>query len=82
MFFLDTDSMTGEEAVDAGISRFADWMKATNMYLTLSDVGIGAEKLEEMAETTIKLYGYGRDYIDNARELRKEDIIKVYEMAL
>jgi len=82
LFCLDTDSMSAQEAVGAGISRFVDWMEAINMHLTLSDMDIGSEKFEEMADTTVKIYGHGRDYIDNARKLYKEDIVKIYEMAL
>jgi alcohol dehydrogenase YqhD (iron-dependent ADH family) len=82
VFFVDVGSMSAEEAANTGISNLVDWLKEVGMYLTLADVGIGSEKFEEMAETTVRIYGRGRDYIDNARKLRKEDIISIFEMAL
>ncbi len=82
LFFVNTDSMSPESAAETGISRFADWMGSVGMRLKLSDVGIGKERFEEMAKTTVNIYGRGKDYIDNARKLRKEDIVRIYEMAL
>jgi len=81
VFFVDTDSMSPEAAIDAGITKFTEWMKQTNVYFTLSDVGIDSEKFEIMADDIIRVSGYGNDYIDNARKLHKEDIIKIFEMA-
>ncbi len=81
IFFVDVDSMPVSDAVDAGIARFVDWMKSVNMSLGLSDVGIGPEKFDEMAEMTVRVAGRGNDYIDNIRQLRKDDIVAIYEMA-
>jgi alcohol dehydrogenase YqhD (iron-dependent ADH family) len=82
VFFTDVDSISRDRAVENGISRLVAWMKSIGMHFTLSDLGIGTDRFEEMAETTVRIYGRGRDYIDNARQLRKEDIVKIYEMAL
>ncbi len=82
VFFVDTDSMSAGDAAEVGISRLIDWLKAIGMYLSLSDVGIGSDRFEEMAETTITMTGSGEDYVANARKLRKIDIIRIYEMAL
>jgi alcohol dehydrogenase YqhD (iron-dependent ADH family) len=82
IFFADTSSMSQDDAVESGIGMFEEWMKKTGVYFTLSDVGIDSEKFETMADDTIRLYGFGNDYIPNARPLYKKDIIRIYEMAL
>lgn len=81
IFFVETDSISQEAAVNAAISKFTQWMKKTNVYHTLSDAGIGSEKFEVMADDIIRVSGRS-GYLDNARKLYKEDIIKIFEMAL
>lgn len=82
LFFVDVASMTPEEAAKVGIDKFVEWLESVNMSLKLSNVGIGQEKIEAMADDTVRIYGRGRDYIDNARKLYRDDIIKIYQMAL
>jgi alcohol dehydrogenase YqhD (iron-dependent ADH family) len=82
LFFADVSSMTPADAANLGIDKFVEWLESVNMSLRLSDVGIGSEKIEAMADDTVRIYGRGRDYIDNARTLYREDIVKIYEMSL
>jgi len=81
IFFVDVDSMSPQDAAIEGISRFVDWQKTVGMHLSLSDVGIDKSKFDEMADDTIRLYGYGEKFINNLRPLYREDILKILEMA-
>ncbi len=82
VFFVDTDKMSEEAAALAFIENFEDWMKKVGMYATLPDVEIGAEKLERMADDTIELYGGGEDHIPGYRPLKKNDLVKMLQMAM
>lgn len=82
IFFVDVDRMSEADAAKVGIDKFVEWMDSVGRKLALSDVGIDSSKLEIMAEDTIRVYGRGRGYIDNIRKLYKEDILKVFRMAL
>jgi alcohol dehydrogenase YqhD (iron-dependent ADH family) len=74
--------MEPQKAAALGIDKFEEWLRSVNMYLKLSDVGIGSDRFETMAADTVRIYGNGNDYIANARKLYREDIVRIYEMAL
>ncbi|MBD3218127.1 MAG: hypothetical protein GF310_07615 [candidate division Zixibacteria bacterium] len=57
-------------------------MKMVGMYCSLSDVGIGDEKLEKMVDDTIEVSGGGEDYIKGYKPLHKGDLIEIFRMAL
>ena len=70
-FFVDVDSVSVEEAAEAGISRLSGWMRGIGMNLSLPGVGMGRKRFEEMAGTTIRIYGHREDHIANAHMLRR-----------
>ncbi|NIP43098.1 MAG: iron-containing alcohol dehydrogenase [candidate division Zixibacteria bacterium] len=82
IFFIDIDEMELNEAAEAFISRFEDWMKQVGMYARLSDEGIGEEKLEKMVDDTIEVYGGGENYIRSYKPLYKDDLSEIFQMAL
>jgi alcohol dehydrogenase YqhD (iron-dependent ADH family) len=82
LFFVDADKKTAAQDAETGIAKFVEWMESVHMSLRLSDVGIGEEKLERMAEDTIRVNGHGENYLQNRRRLYKQDIINIYRMAL
>lgn len=82
VFFVEIDKMDVEQAALAFIEKFEEWMKSVGMFTRLSEVGIGDEKFEAMADDTITLYGGGKDFIYSNKKLYKVDLIKLFEMAL
>lgn len=82
VFFVEIDKMDVEQAALAFIEKFEEWMKSVGMFTRLSEVGIGDEKFEAMADDTIMLYGGGKDFIYSNKKLYKVDLIKLFEMAL
>jgi alcohol dehydrogenase YqhD (iron-dependent ADH family) len=81
IFLIDIDSMSVQDAAAAAVDKFEAWMKETGVYHRLSEVGIDSKKFDVMAEDTVRIYGNGKDHIPNARPLKKEDIVVIYEMA-
>jgi alcohol dehydrogenase YqhD (iron-dependent ADH family) len=82
IFFVEIDNMEAEQAALTFIEKFEEWMKSVGMFATLTDVQIGNEKFETMADDTIALYGGGKDFIYSNKKLYKNDLIKLFEMAL
>jgi alcohol dehydrogenase YqhD (iron-dependent ADH family) len=81
IFFAEIDNMDVEQAALTFIEKFEEWMKSVGMFSTLSDVQIGSEKFEAMADDTIALYGGGKDFIYSNKKLYRDDLIKLFEMA-
>jgi alcohol dehydrogenase YqhD (iron-dependent ADH family) len=82
VFFADVAEQKPAVAAEAGISQFERWMKSCGVYSTLSQANISSDKIGTMADDVIRIYGYGKDYIDNARPLYRQDIEQIYRMAL
>jgi alcohol dehydrogenase YqhD (iron-dependent ADH family) len=72
------------EADDAVAARLlsgkvVEWFKRTGSYLTLSDVGIPADKFEAMADDVIRMFPIaGTQTTAGARPITKDDIVKIY----
>ncbi|MFH2056006.1 MAG: iron-containing alcohol dehydrogenase [bacterium] len=81
VFFKNTDGMTISEAAEQGISLFEDWLDSVGMKLRLSDVGIGAERIERMADDVLRVNG-SDGVLANRRPMKRGDIISVYRAAL
>lgn len=59
--------------------KVVEWFKRTGSYLTLSDVGIPADKFEAMADDVIRMFPIaGTQTTAGARPVSKEDIIRIY----
>jgi len=82
IFFVEIDNMETEQAAVTFIEKFEEWMKSVGMFTTLTDVQIGNEKFETMADDTIALYGGGKDFIYSNKELYKNDLINLFGMSL
>lgn len=60
--------------------KVVDWFKRTGSYLTLSDVGIPADKFDAMAEDVIRMFPIaGTATTAGARPIGKQDIVNIYE---
>lgn len=72
--------ITGDDkyaAANAGLARTEEFFKSMGLPAKLSEVGIGSEKFEEMAEEAVRTSGVAsRAYYP----LQKEDIVKIFEM--
>jgi alcohol dehydrogenase YqhD (iron-dependent ADH family) len=81
VFFVDVDSLSPAEAAEKGISLFEEWLESVNMRLRLADVGIGAEKIDRMADDCIRIYG-SDGVVPNLRPLSRADVATIYRQAL
>ncbi len=80
MYAENVWGITGDdkyEAANAGIVKTEEFFKSMGLPVKLSEVGIGSEKFEEMAEEAVRTSGVAsRAYYP----LQKEDIVKIFEM--
>jgi alcohol dehydrogenase YqhD (iron-dependent ADH family) len=61
--------------------KVTEWLKATDSYLTLSDVNIPSDQFERMADDVVRMFpGSEPNTTTGPRPVTKEEIIKVYEM--
>lgn len=61
--------------------KVVEWLKSVDYYLTLSDVGIPADKFEEMAADVVRMFpGPAPETTPGARPVTKADIVKMYEL--
>lgn len=67
-----------EKAILQMIEQLETWYKKMELPITLKEVNIGEEKFEEMAEKAI----LHRGSIGNFKKLFKDDIVKIYKIAL
>lgn len=77
--FLDTEL---EHAAAQSIEAMKGFLVSIDRYLHFSDLGIGEEKFEQMADDTIKIYGHGNGYLQNPRPIDKAGIIEIFRSAL
>ena len=66
---INTDSMTADEAAEAGIEKLKEFIKLIELPLTLRELGATEEMLPLIAESTVKGGGY--------KQMDTEDILKV-----
>ncbi|MCH8558367.1 MAG: iron-containing alcohol dehydrogenase [Balneolia bacterium] len=61
------------------INRFEEWLKANDLFQSLSDLGVKEEKFEAIAQYTIDIYGFGKD-LDARGPLTKENIVEILKL--
>ncbi len=66
---VDTDKMTKEQAADAGIEKLAEFIKELKLPTTLRELGVTAEMLPKIADSTVLGGGY--------KQMDAEDVLKV-----
>lgn len=80
MYAENVWGITGDDkyaAANAGLARTEEFFQSMGLPAKLSEVGIGSEKFEEMAEEAVRTSGVAsRAYYP----LQKEDIVKIFEM--
>ena len=73
----DVDTVDQEKAALEGIDRLEGYYREIGLPLRLKDIGIGDDRLEEMAD---KCAGDGA--IGSFKKLHKKDILEIYKIAL
>ena len=58
-----------------------EWLKSTDSFLTLSDVGVPSDNFEKMADDVVRMFkGPEENTTPGPRPITKEEIITIYEM--
>ncbi|MDC7221348.1 MAG: iron-containing alcohol dehydrogenase [Spirochaetales bacterium] len=61
--------------------KVVEWLKATDSYLTLSDVNIPADQFEKMADDVVRMFkGPEPNTTPGPRPVTKDEIVKIFEM--
>jgi hypothetical protein len=76
---VEYDQHQPERTALEGINRLENFFKHNGMPVRLSDLGIGAEKLELMAGRIV-YYDQGR--IGSIAKLQRQDVLAIYQLAL
>ena len=76
---LEMDYEHPEETAKAGIAATEAFFASLGMPVRLKELGIGAEKLEEMAE---KCTFFGKRTLPDYKPLGKAEILEIYRLAL
>ncbi|MDO4567306.1 MAG: iron-containing alcohol dehydrogenase, partial [Oscillospiraceae bacterium] len=79
---VEPDAEHPEKVAEEGIRRLKQWYVSLGMPTKFSDIGLHPteEQIEHMASAAANSLGKG--YIGVIRKLYKEDIVKIYKMAL
>ena len=72
---VDCTGLTDEEAARRGVERIAALSKRCGIPATLTELGIGREKVEELADAAMKVT---RLLVNNPREVTRADAIAIY----
>ncbi|MFI3114774.1 MAG: iron-containing alcohol dehydrogenase [Clostridia bacterium] len=75
---VEADDLKASKMLSVEVTK---WFKATNSFLTLSDVNIPDDKFEKMADDVVRMFpGSEPNTTPGPRPVTKEEIIKIYEM--
>jgi len=74
---VDPGSNGMESAALEGIARMEAYYRETGLPTRLSDLDIGGDRLEEMAEKCA-----GKDTLGNFKKLGRDDVLEIYKLAL
>ena len=72
---VDCSGLTTEEAARKGVEAIAALSARCGIPSTLTELGIGREKVEELADSAMKVT---RLLVNNPREVTREDAINIY----
>lgn len=82
VFGLRFDNEDILHAATQAIEAMKGFLISINRYLHFSELGIGEEKFETMADDAIRIYGAGKNYLENPRPIDKPGVIEIFRMAL
>ncbi len=72
---VDCTGLSTEEAARRGVERIAELSKRCGIPATLTELGIGREKVGELADAAMKVT---RLLVNNPREVTREDTVAIY----
>lgn len=58
------------------------WLRKIGMYLKFSDVRIGSEKFDKMANETIRMHGEADSKVPGPRPIDRADILEIYRRSI
>jgi len=79
LHFIDTDL---EHAAAQSIEAMKGFLLSVDRLLRFSDLGIGDEKFERMADDVIKISARKQDFINNPRPLDKAGVLEIFRNTL
>lgn len=82
MFGMNFTIESDEQAAQKSIDTMKKFLASVDRHIRFSDLGIGDEKFEQMADDTIKIYGRGKQYLDNPRPIDKAGILEIFNNSL
>ncbi len=83
LFGIDPEGKSELEQAKLGLEWMIDFLRSVGRFMKMKDVGIADDSnFEKMAEVTIRIYSPNKQYLVNPRPLYKEDIIRIFRMAM
>lgn len=82
IFSLKFESESIEHAAAQSIDAMKGFLTSVDRHLHFSDLGIGDEKFERMADDIIKIHGHGKNYLENPRPIDKAGILEIFQNTL
>ena len=82
IFNINSISQNKEEVVLAAINRFETFLKKLEVPTRLSEVSIKAEDIEQMTEDVARISFNATGFLASRPPMGREDVRKIYEMAL
>ena len=76
----EDDDLDAARALGAAVAK---WLKSIDMHLTFSDLKIGSEKFDQMADDIIRMYGtLDRNKVPGSRPMSRDDILAIFNASL
>lgn len=69
---------TGDGKVEKGIAALENWLRSLGLKTRLSELGIGTEYFEDMAQKCLYLRGHVGEFV----QLGEKDVVEIYKLAL
>ena len=82
VFGLEFDEESVEHAARHTIEAMIGFLTSIDRYLHFSDLGIGDEKFEQMADDVIRIYSRGKGFLENPRPIDKAGVLEIFENTL
>ncbi|MCP4582771.1 MAG: iron-containing alcohol dehydrogenase [candidate division Zixibacteria bacterium] len=82
LFGLQFTTESVELAAKRSIEAMNGFLASVDRFLHFTELGIGDEKFETMADDTLKLYARGKAFLENPRPIDKAGILEIFQYSL